>query len=71
MKDEYKIKLLQYWLDNPDKQLQIPKELKDKVSKECIAKLVMEIEPSKDSIGGTSSIKSHDYFKHSEKLRKN
>lgn len=70
MKDEYKIKLLEYWLENPDKTLEIPQELEGKVTKEDVNKLLMEIEPSKDSMGSTFSVKSHDYLRHLERIRK-
>ncbi len=70
MKDEYKIKLLEYWLENPDKVLEIPQELEGKVTKEDIAKLITEIEPSEYSVGGASLHMPPDYFKHLERIRK-
>ncbi|MEK6960530.1 MAG: hypothetical protein AABX47_05115 [Nanoarchaeota archaeon] len=70
MKDELKTQLIEYWLDNPSEISNIPDSLKSKISREELSSLLLEIEPSKDSIGGTNSVRASDLFKHLELVRK-
>ena len=62
MKDKIKLKILEYWIDNPTKLMQIPTELKDEVKKEDIGFLLSEIE-----CGGT--LTPADLVNHAEKIR--
>ena len=43
MKREVKVKLLQYWFDNPERAGHVPKELKDEVTTEDFLKLRKEM----------------------------
>ncbi len=69
MDDIDKINILNYWVKKPEKLLEIPDYLKDKFNRKDAIALLREIEPSKDSMGGTSSHKTHDFAKHIRKIK--
>lgn len=69
MDDIIKIEILDYWIKYPDKTLELPDYLKNKFNKDDATILFQEVEPSKDSIGGTSTPKSSDFFNHIQKIR--
>jgi len=60
MKDELKIEILEFWLNQPNKRRQIPEKLKKKVTDKDVVNLVREI-------GGLSI---SEIFNHLEKIRK-
>ena len=59
MNDELKMKILEFWLDKPDKIGEIPEKLKKEVIEEDIDKFYMEI----------GEINPSTLFKHLEKIR--
>jgi len=61
MNDELKMKILEFWLEHPDKIGDIPKDLKKKVTDEDIDYLIAEI---------GKEITSLTVFEHFEKIRK-
>lgn len=62
MNDEFKMKVLEFWLDQPDQIGIIPKNLKKEITEEDIDYLIAEI--------GEKVIDSSAVFEHLEKIRK-
>lgn len=64
MKTEYKLKIVEYWIENPDLIHDIPKELEGKVSKSDIPQI-------KSEIGHKAGVLNQpDIIDYAEKLRR-
>ncbi len=65
MDNETKLIILEYWIDNPDRIMEIPPELKEKVEENDMNNLIYEIE-----LREQGKINASDIFNHAEKIRR-
>ncbi len=69
MDDKDKIKILDYWCNNPENAWQIPDEVKGSITDADVKKILAEMEKPNVSRAGVRTILPSDYFNHAERLR--